>query len=1495
MTLLAFLSRGIDYLGDLGGKLRDLQGYRTLAYELIQNADDASGATSMVFDVREGELIVDNDGVFSDCGQVEHSECPWKSDMARNHRCDFHRLRHVASGDKRGEANTTGAFGIGFIAVYQMTDRPELISAGRHWILNEDRPEHERIQVCRGCPNCSASDVPGTRFTLPWARDPDSTLRKALRADAVSSQGPQVLADELERTLPVAMLFLRRLRMIDIRRDGRSVRKFERLVEGDSLIVSDGDPKNDRVWHVVRGDFSEAAVRLRQRHVDRIEVKRSAVVTIAVPETTEDPGLLCACLPTEQTEGLPFHVNADFFTTNDRKGVILAADYQSEWNREALRAAARAIGSALERLPRLITAQRFWHLASSLEEVARRSEQGRGEPTLAEFWKEVARRLPEAHVIQTTMGGWAAAASTSLLHQKEEADAIAVLEALGVKVVHEDLRPYQSLLRSNAVGVPLLNVERVCQALAGLGLNQRTEQSAFPSGLEAETGRQSLWKEVAVLLERQRTPKAKAEDERRLREVALAPGRDGALWPSKDIFAADDETVALFEPLGLGIPFVTSDSAFAQLSHLCRRLNAAAAIEVLSGCDGKELERLWQEGQLSLPALFEWFENRRQEISADPELKANLGALPLFPGSSSLHQLRKLALPGNFSDPLGLAELVDVDALGGRQGFLQYLGMRELDFETYATFRLPEALAGDDVPQAKRRASALLLASRLGELKDREAARTALADAPLVECADGIFRKAHECHFDSDGVRDCLGAVAHLAVLPSGHEVAVRDLYKWLGVVDEPRLGDIVSVVRELTGQPYSAAIALRIQNTVAHLGQRLEADENPNELQPLQGATWLPARGRTDRWYSPNELYAVYQVYLFESQALFLDAPANIQTASRTLLQFLGVHLTPSVALVVRHLEHCAMQQIAVNAEVYRFLNDKVDDPALRPLLGTKCLSLGDAYRAPSEVFWSDHPFGRYRWRLSDELRGYSKLLKRLGVRDSHTHEDALNVLMDISSQFGEGNLPLDEDAHVVLMACWRILDAALDSALSVEDLTKLSSVKCVPRADGVLHPPEWMFFENRAGLAAKFGAFLANNVVPRPLGAGNAFAAAGVRQLGSAVEIELLECTDPADDPGMAQRIRLRRNEVARVLGSQALGHAADALCRLDRIRCETAASLAIRYRLRAFNREMDSKPEHAPAFYQSEHETLFFLRQEGHTRWPALARELAIALFPDEDPGRFAAGLKEVLAAESPAEASAVLDELGLAPLDTAVLDASPGAEAPSTLGTETPPAGGSAVSPPLGAPKPPDREVLTPEDALNRLLGPDAPPPTPPAQDSVAEPVSTGGARGGRRRSGSAAKPGRPVLRSYLPAPDGTAPGSAYPNDEGAGQERSPVDQAGVRHVLDYEKRAGRMPKEMPHRNPGYDVESRDLSGNVVRFIEIKSFSGRWSNTYADLSRPQFEKATNLRDTFWLYVVERAESENFHIYRIQNPALKANHFLFDDGWRALAESAQASKGE
>ena len=113
------------------------------------------------------------------------------------------------------------------------------------------------------------------------------------------------------------------------------------------------------------------------------------------------------------------------------------------------------------------------------------------------------------------------------------------------------------------------------------------------------------------------------------------------------------------------------------------------------------------------------------------------------------------------------------------------------------------------------------------------------------------------------------------------------------------------------------------------------------------------------------------------------------------------------------------------------------------------------------------------------------------------------------------------------------------------------------------------------------------------------------------------------------------------------------------------------------------------------------------------------------------------------------------------------------------------------------------------------------------------------------------------------------------------------------VLEFERVSGRQPKPMHVTHPGYDVESSNGANEIERFIEVKSLSGAWSSLGAALTDTQFEKADKEGDRYWLYVVERAQEDDFRIYRIQDPARKVNQFIFDDGWRSLAEEDEVER--
>ena len=84
-----------------------------------------------------------------------------------------------------------------------------------------------------------------------------------------------------------------------------------------------------------------------------------------------------------------------------------------------------------------------------------------------------------------------------------------------------------------------------------------------------------------------------------------------------------------------------------------------------------------------------------------------------------------------------------------------------------------------------------------------------------------------------------------------------------------------------------------------------------------------------------------------------------------------------------------------------------------------------------------------------------------------------------------------------------------------------------------------------------------------------------------------------------------------------------------------------------------------------------------------------------------------------------------------------------------------------------------------------------------------------------------------------------------------KETEEVDQRAVAAVLAAEKRLRRRPTEMPHHQPGYDIESRDPETGDLYFIEVK---GRieGSDTVTVKAR-QVRQAQNTPDRFILALV------------------------------------------
>ena len=1229
-----YLPQGISYLGFLAQQLGDLRGKTTLAHELIQNADDAKdnygnlSATIIAFDVTDDALIVSNDAVFREA--------------------DFDRMRELASGSKRREAGdrTTGAFGVGFVSVYQITDRPEIHSAGRRWIFRPDNDDGQQIKQTK---DPSITDDRGTRFRLPWAFQ-ESRVRQELRSPIVGEEYVDSFSGELSEALPKAILFLKRLESMDLLRNGEQVTQVTRVVEGDTVLVDcNGETK---IWRFFEGEFSKEASNLRAKFSSLIDADRSSRVRIAVPDSLVDTGLLFATLPTDQATGLPFHIDADFFPASDRKSIVFedSNDPRSEWNRAAITAAASVVKANLISLKETFENDptTFWGILARLNSVFRERRDDRRMP-LGVFWETLEPSLGDAPIVYSESGKWLKPDQTRMPVSDEEKQGVPAFNAIGLETVHQQLWSYQNILTSNSVGVERINAKHVYDALKGKGMIGRPQ--SLPSDLRSLEVLALLWQGVLGVLNR--TPaSAKAQAESLLARCTLAPGIDGKVWPCRAAFRADVRTRKVFEfLLPDDVSFLTEEHV-PLLDRLCPRFTPDAAIRVLESLSHEDLRARWKRGDFAPSDLLEWFDDNKSELTE--ELSQRLARLALFPSVSNLHPLSDLWLPGGFNDPMGVTDVLDTGPLGGLTDFLRSLGIRELTFEDYATRYIAEAFASGNRTSISTKLKHLAnIEVRIGEIRGNRELRDQLSAVNIVECVDGDFRRPSEVYFPSDAVKLILGDFAKYANLPLESENR-QDLYHWLGVGNRPRVRDILRIVELQASKPPTPTSRSIVVNMLEALGTLWgELDDSEKAMvATLKGKEWLPAEGDFRKWYKPEALYAGYNKNLFESQTKFIDVPIPIQQRISDLLANLQVKTRPEPSLVVKHLVRCSEINREPPRGIYRWLNDNAQTADVRPLTEAACIWVGDRYLKPAQVFWANHPFGRFRVQLGADLRSYQNLLRFLGIRESPDYEDAIEVLRDVSRESGTGQLAPEE--LDVVFQCWIMLSEALRKReLDTAELESyLRDTQCVPNRDGQLRKPSWMFFEGRPGLAEKFPEQLKGNCIPRTERVWTAMEAAGVRTLSTVVQGHINKALNPQEDEEIEKRVTERREIIGAILEGVPRQRQSDGnSISLDDIRFFSTDELSVVWELRAFERKWaPTSPEPVQAHLDVDTRAMYFtLQPNGGFSWASIARELSFAVAPDEAIGSVSPGLTFILEAETPRDARVRAQELGIVPVE------------------------------------------------------------------------------------------------------------------------------------------------------------------------------------------------------------------------------------------------------
>ncbi len=1442
-------SRSSDHLGNLANILKDLSGGSSLLHELLQNANDAD-AERVSFTAQRDELTVWNSAVFSDCGDQDVRQCPWKTEGGHRS-CDLHSFRKVAGRHKADDDATTGAFGVGFTAVYQVTDHPELVTGGRHLVLDESQPEEQRIRICPG--GCTRDhSTGGTTFYLPWARD-QSELRRELGGSPLDERDIDELTSQLREAAGPALLFLERVQRLEVVTE-RGSKNVTRDRVGDRVVVTING--NAREWLLLEGS-AEGAEQLKQDYDQG--GSHSAVVQVAVPIDGTRGGRVYADLPTETASGWSGHINGTFYPRQDRKSVEFdGPGFRGKWNDLLIDTAANVVAQNLETIAGAAGHEVVWAYLVDAELVNRAISKGDYPKAFSAFLTRTKGMAPIASIALLADGTSATPYGCIVPRDEVEYDAVDLLGGLGLPIVDRTIRPHVLRVTRTDYGIHELSASDVAGALRQAELVGHWTPgpgTRFSSG-DVET----LLRLLSHLQERGKTILLDAG----FADLAIVPCVDGSFVPPKDVCVFEDDDRALFELLAPDLRILDRerlDALCPSLGELCRDITPQRAIGIFE----READSL----SVAPDQVLDWLDNHRAALAIE-DMKARVRALPIYPSArGDLVPLTSVSLPSDFDDVLGVAQLLDRDKIVGHTDLLHLLGATELDAVEYLGRHVVAAAHAGDISEEQASSILELIHRHQYELTKDGRELSSLAEAPLVPTNQGM-KPATDVHLPNPALSliDPEAPVANIDELPP-HLV---DTLVWLGVSRNPNDETLCAAATRLEGQqdPPDTRVVLAILDSLPN--PPLDEDV-PESLRGLTTSAWLPVEGGVGA--RPGAVYPAFNRYLFDSQGPHLGIPGHDQRRLAGVLNWLGVPKAPTTVMVVRHLRHCARTGTEVHPQVFRALGEASEESLVESLRDGPCVQVAPGeFMEPTFVFWTDPGLGTWVRHLPLGSRSDQAFYDRVGVADSPSPDQLEQILRRISR--ASGNERLGEDDQAVVHRCWELLDQQLPEA---EDaLGRLGAVKSALGPRGLLEKPELLLFADGRRLAEEI-RLIRDNLIRRDRTTQRALSAAGVRAAEEVITPHVDDDLESSPATKILGVLADRLPALERLVEAQRADGSEFDLADLTDLRIDVMPGLAVEYVTRFGGAQHTTEPRSTEAIYLPEQHRLI-TRSEEATRH--LAREIALCIAPRVDVSATASSIHDILSVGSLDEAMSVLDDYGVRDLDRKTWDSVESSAAADPGETDTDE---------TAYPTDDDRVTLRPEPE-------DRSAPMAGAGRSDARAENGGGGelhpRGtdatkvgsvpSQRRSRDRETLSTSRMTSYVSYGDSI--GAPETGDEA--EKRSLVDQAGVARVLAYEAARGRFPEEQSHANPGFDVLSLSADRVVLRRIEIKSLAGRWTDRGVHLSSTQFDDARANPDVYWLYVVENAEDDDaFEVHRIRNPAGQVTKYGFDGGWRGLDE--------
>jgi hypothetical protein len=1538
----------IPYVAPLLGNIRQiltgLQGFDSMAREIIQNADDA-GAKKIRFSIEKGGLRVWNDELFLSCGSRD-PKCPWEVDtLSEGFRkaCDFHAISTVGSGNKYRDPSLIGRFGIGFVSVYQITDTPIVRSLGVQLDLD---PLLGRNKVT------PIADVQGSEFELPWAFDANSPTREALNASAIEPEDLDSVQADLVAVAEDCLLFLRNLKSIEIARDGVVAKHVEcKSLDDHRVRLSHLPEDRQEDWYVIHASAAEAAAPLREKYpaIERLGRQTEIQIAFYLGEREGQAGRLFAYLPTEQNSPVPCHINADFFPEQNRKALVLSGEqHERYWNEMLLAVAANEISRHLLQLRDVLGPSRLWKLIG--DALTQSSS-----PHFGVFWTAIAEAAREAEIAWSSGESWIEPKKCRFAPNEVQADEERALTHIGVDLAHSSLRPFLNALQ--ALGARRLTLGAIVDALEIWDEVQFDDD--ISKGKDALEGIiRPLWKITNGLTPSDPAPNDIPLDQiERLKSIRFVPKPDGTLVPIDDLYRLPSPvTNSKIEKHIPGLPLVAE--FFEKFENLHGNIDLLTfsrfLAEIAAGVKDEPAAKKFFGNDIKRIRQFYRLLSDYPRAEENPNV-SSIMAVPLLAGHDRFLTPAEAVLPGGFKDPVGRFDVLDITYYDDRtQEFLkEVFNVRTLTLEAYIRDHLADILT-DGLSDDEYVALYDQLTSR-GDLLDDDDNRGVLSDLPLVKTMDGAMRRPSECYFRSSELSEILGDQKSLwvdtSVFASFKGDVAKAFLKRLGMRNRPSLEHALDRI-DVIVQHRPTEVGQKAIGTLLQFVFRLFEDDDlsdkeveySDEVERLRNTDWLPAsiegNLQTDVWYAPHELYQPFRSAGFDSQVPVLGIRQNPRKPlNRRFLEFLEMPAEPETSVVVDHLFRCAEEEIEASVQVYQILNERFgaedDIVSIERLKNGQCIYSSNLkrYLGANRVFWSRPRLRNFCFQAPEWMHQFKELFDFLGVQEEPDGSTYSTVLQDIAKDFGGQAGTVPADIQLVHGTCLRALANEIrDRPTAAQDL--LDELELHPfliTIAGTLAFAEEVAVKDSDWLAEAFGDELDGRLVQQSPEYSVVFERLRLETLSAVTHLEAVRLGEEIPDEEASEIIAERRDLLLWLFSGLRAEDRERIYEALDAIEVARSESIQVRSVFALSEPAIVSIPKSEEVLYERNANKLYVHLDLGDQFWiPAFRAIFSTLVAGDErvDVRQCALNASHVLLAPSLELAQQELEQAGFTPpslnepddtefeeddlgdIDTE--NGQPGFDGETEPTSEPDASEGDDGHEEQDASREQDdtdpengheeQDASPEQDDGNPATG-DAGGTDTSDQDDIGgkgtrQPPSGGSGSGdgsrdrfgdrdsGTPNSGSENKRTQ-WMRSYVvPQTGEDKDHSSQP--EGQQERNTAIDEAAMKTSMEYEVVRDCNVERMPHFNPGFDIISHSKSSTEKRMIEVKGLDGEWTGRGVKLTRTQIMNAEEYGDEYWLYVVEHAlDAKNRKIHAIQNPFFKAAEFWFDYVWKDLAD--------